>query len=49
MDNQHLLFHFVKNVNDQAKKKKVSKAIRGSSQYKNWINQIFGKHFIISF
>jgi hypothetical protein len=35
-------FHYVKAVKDQAKKKKVPKALRTSDEYKVWINEIFG-------
>lgn len=40
-------FHFVKNIKDQAKKKKVPKALRHSMNYGKWINQIFGKLYFI--
>lgn len=35
-------FHFIKNIKDQAKKKKVPNLIRKSDAFKLWINRIFG-------
>lgn len=39
-------FHFVKNVTDQAKKKKIPKLIQKNTLYVVWVNQLFGKFFI---